>query len=569
MQPEKRSSRWLPLRDGHAVPIEGLLPEEIKAAAKAVHQGPGPEIRHTTLLNAIVKALGFSGGFPGFLREGAPHLERVLREQGLKAPRNLFDSEFNRYALSREALAGRLFHSRRPMPHRVWLGGDGFDWDPIVPVAQSYLPNRERWWEVKSRPLKENLKLLEKDASILPMVLANEFSEVNAGTNLLGDVLLQPRDGTGAVIQTYWQNDSSSEEREQKTRDALSVMTLFRTWIEQSPLGWVDVLPVTDKLVLLRGREGGWDFVFADLRAHPPPVQPFAHMLAPDDVPAGLWQDEVITAREYNRSGAWRDMESHRSEEFYYASGGKASEYPGGTEILHRYLLSTGGMRPLPRRHVKGCPKGWVSVIADGKRLFVSPLVTISEFECFLAANGYRERRMVRSPLEDANGQDPKHLPVAVTWFDALAYAAWIESTQSLPVRMPRVDEYLVIHPGALPTTYNRRVEDGCIDSVWSDGRPLTRWKVGDDYGRNELTSRFRDTLLWRQGQGGLAFLCSDSFGEWLMEHAGDSAAAINTNDLEAIVERNTSPKRGFFLADDWGAYQACKIGFRLCVESD
>lgn len=571
MQSERRYSRWLPLRDGHAVPIEGLLPDDLKAAAKAVRQGPGREIQHTTLLNAVVKALGFEGGFPGYLREGAQRVKRFLRENDLHTPRNLFNSEFNSYSLSREALSGRLFHSGRPMPRRVWLGGDGFDWDPIIPAAQHYLPNRERWWEISSRTLEQNFELVRNDASLLPMVLARGSSEVDSGTNLLGDVLLEPRDGTGAVIETYWQNDySPAENRERSTRNAHSVMALFRTWIEQSPLGWVDVLPLTDKLAILRGRDGGWDFVFADLRKYPPPAPPFQGTLGSQDVPVGLWQAEAIEeAREYARFGAWRSMESHRAEEFFYASGGKVAEYPGTQEVLHRYLRSTGDLPSLPPKYVSTCPEGWVPVVADGKRLFVSPLVTIADFERFLTASGYGDRRTVRASLEDANGQDPKHLPVTVTWFDALAYAAWIESAQQLPARMLRVDEYLAVHPGALPPRYRRRVEDGCVDFTWSDGRPLTHWKVGDDYGYIQLKARFREQLPWRQGRGGLLFLCSDSFGEWLMEHVGNSAAAINTNDLEAIIDRQSSPKRHFFLADDWGAYQACKIGFRLCVDAD
>lgn len=568
MQLVSPRSRWLPLRDGHAVPLKGLQPDDLKAAAKAIRQGPGEKIGHTTILNAVVKALGFEAGFPGYLREGAPRVERFLHEHGLREPRELFGSEFKTHTLSREALSGRLFHSGRPMPRRVWLGSDGFDWDPIVPAAQSYLPDRDQWWKISFLPMEKALDLAKQDVSLVPMVLARGFGECDSGANLLGDVLLDPRDGSGAVIQTYWQNDIPTEKRERSTRNAHKMVALFRTWIEQSPLGWVDVLPVTEKLVILRGRDGGWDFVFANLRDSPPSARPFADMLVADDVPVGLYQTEVVAEREYARLGAWRELESHLAEEFFYASGGKVADYPGLDEVLWRYLRATGALPSLPPSTASTCPAGWTPVVMGGKKLFVSPLVTIAEFESFLAASGYRERRRVEASLEDANGQDPKHLPVTVTWFDALAYAAWVEATRKLPVRLLRVDEYMAVHPGALPPRYRRRVEEGCVDFTWSDGRPLTHWKVGDDYGRLKLKARFKEQLLWRQGQGGLPFLCSDSFGEWLLEHAGNGAAAINTHDLEAIIERQASPKRHYFLADDWGAYQACKIGFRLCVDA-
>ncbi|AGC45340.1 hypothetical protein MYSTI_04039 [Myxococcus stipitatus DSM 14675] len=568
MQQDQTHPRWLPLRDGHAVPIDGLWPHELKVAAKAVRQGPRErEIQHTTTLNAVVKALGFEGGFPGYLREGVPRLERLFREQRLQKPSNFFGAPYSRHTLSREALSGRLFHSGRPMPRRVWLGVDGFDWELIVSAAQPYLPSRERWMTVSYKPLGHLISEARQDSSLAPLLLAKHMDEWTSGANFLGDVLLSPRDGSGAVLETYWQNDSSLELRTRSTRAAHAVMAVFREWIEQSPLGWVDVLPVTNTLVILRGPEGAWDFVFANLRGHAPPGRPFATSLAAEDVPNRLFQSECCADFEYARAGVWRYRETHLAEEHFYATGGKSAEYPGGAEVLRRYLVSTGDMNELPPPSPVTYPADWSAVEAAGKRLFVSPLVTIADFDTFLRLSCYRERRQVEPSLEDANGQDPSHLPVTVTWFDALAYLTWFESIRRIPVRLLRVEEYLALHPGALPSQNNRRVESGCVDFTWHDGKPLTHWRVGSDYGRLQLKARFKAELPWRQGLGGVPFLCSDSFGEWLYEHVGGEAAAINTHDLEAIIERGTSPKRSFFLADDWGAYQACKIGFRICSD--
>lgn len=568
MQQDPTHASWLPLRDGHAVPINGLLPDELKAAAKALRQGPREKkIQHTTTLNAVVKALGFEGGFPGYRREGAPRLARFLREQKLQKQSNFFDSPYSRQTLSREALSGRLFHSGRPMPRRVWLGVGGFDWELIVPAAQPFLPSRSRWIAVQHQPLNHLIAEARHDGSLAPLLLAGHMGEWSAGVNLLGDALLDPRDGSGVVLETYWQSGSSLEEREPATQNAHAVMGVFREWIEQSPIGWVDVLPVTNTLVILRGQEGAWDFVFANLRGRAPPGRPFEANLAPEDVPNRLFQSECCADLEYARAGVWRYRESHLAEEHFYATGGKIADYPGGAEVLRRYLVSTGDMQAMLPPSAGAYPADWSAVEVAGKRLFVSPLVTIADFEVFLSVSGYRERRQVGPSLADANGQDSSHLPVTVTWFDALAYTTWFESTQRVPVRLLHVEEYVALHPGALASQNGRRVEAGCVDFTWHDGKPLTHWRVGSDYGSLQLRARFKSELPWRQGLGGVPFLCSDSFGEWLYEHTGSGAAAINTHDLEAIIERRTSPKRSFFPADDWGAYQACKIGFRLCSD--
>ncbi|NOJ92822.1 hypothetical protein HMI51_07735 [Corallococcus coralloides] len=331
MQQDQTHARWLPLRDGHAVPIEGLLPDELKAAAKALRQGPREKkIQHTTTLNAVVKALGFEGGFPGYLREGAPRLQRLFHEQGLQKLSNFFDSPYSRQTLSREALSGRLFHSGRPMPRRVWLGVGGFDWELIVPAAQPYLPSRRRWMSVSHQPLDHLISETRQDGSLAPLLLAKHMDAWTSGANLLGDVLLEPRDGSGVVLETYWRNDSSSEWRARATQAAHAVMGVFREWIERSPIGWVDVLPVTNTLVILRGQEGAWDFVFANLRGHAPPGRPFEASLAPEDVPVRLFQSECCADLEYARAGVWRERERHLAEEHFYATGGKARSTRAG-----------------------------------------------------------------------------------------------------------------------------------------------------------------------------------------------------------------------------------------------
>ena len=57
---------YLPLKKFHILPVFGLEPELIKKSVKSVSRDR-EKISHCTLLNALVQALGFKGGFTGYL----------------------------------------------------------------------------------------------------------------------------------------------------------------------------------------------------------------------------------------------------------------------------------------------------------------------------------------------------------------------------------------------------------------------------------------------------------------------------------------------------------------------
>ena len=72
---------WLLLRDGHAVPITGLAPDDFKAARWRTVQAPETSLQHTQGLKAIVDCLGFHGDFGNYTREHWPQVQAFLRDQ--------------------------------------------------------------------------------------------------------------------------------------------------------------------------------------------------------------------------------------------------------------------------------------------------------------------------------------------------------------------------------------------------------------------------------------------------------------------------------------------------------
>src|SRR5690554_660479 len=85
---------FLLLRDGHAVPLSGISPDELKSGAKHLIPKPDEEpLRHRRCLDAIVDCLGFNGDFGTFKNEGWPQFEAFLRKNHCTDQTGLFPSD--------------------------------------------------------------------------------------------------------------------------------------------------------------------------------------------------------------------------------------------------------------------------------------------------------------------------------------------------------------------------------------------------------------------------------------------------------------------------------------------
>ncbi|MDY7226163.1 SUMF1/EgtB/PvdO family nonheme iron enzyme [Hyalangium rubrum] len=547
---------YLPLRDGHAIPVVDLSPESISACVKAAHRNPSAKLKHTTGLGAVAHALGFKGGFAGY-RKAYPELQEFMERNGLYERRELITCKdaFAPIHLGRQQVAERFFASGRPLPLRLFTGWD-FDWAA---------------WEGPDQEHKEAFDLEFRRKSYNGLYVEAASWDVDLVAHLLGDALVEPADLEELPVQLYFANGDLGERSQAKVRAIRSMYRAFRErFLEPGRRGWVEVLPYNKHLVFLRGHGGAYDFVFREARGGLPPVPPFSKHLTLLQTPKAYLLQKSFSTFEYGRTGAWREREQHEAEVAFYKGGGTVKTYPGSKEILERYLSKTSRALTGPRQ-----AEGFTTVQLEGDRhLLVSDPVTIGEFRRFLDETDWlRFRRRFQSDeniWEPAN-QDSAYLPVTVTYYDALAYAAWVERKRELPVRLPTIEEYRAIHPARKKRPDTEDAEDP-RSNRFTHGH--VRWLSSTADGTNEVAWRdveagFEPSLPRAVVQG-IRFYLSASFGEWLHENHADgevgAAAAVSTYDLSPIHGvPGRSLERDFMPAASWGRYRSCKIGFRLC----
>jgi hypothetical protein len=563
---------YLPLRDGHAIPVVDLSPESLKASVKTAHRNPTAKLRHTTALGAVVHALGFKGAFPGYLK-AYPDLQAFMARNDLRVRRDLIrcTDGFAPIHLHRQQVAERLFASEYPLPRRLFTGWD-FDWAAWEGPHQKYQHAFDA--EFGSYPYKHG------DS-------ASGSGDVHMVANLLGDALVDPGDPKNLVVQLYFTNDYPAERSRAEVQGIRRMYQAFRErFLNPATNGWVEVLPYNKHLVFLRGNGGAYDFVFRNARDTRPPAPPYSGCLTPHETPVAYLLQKSFETFEYARPGVWREREWHDAEVTFYARGGTIQTYPGVTEILKRYLHGNEkghGHEQLGPQQAEG----FTPVrLTDGRLLLVSDPIRIDEFRRFLDETGWlRHRRRFQedeNPLEPAN-LDPEHLPVTVTYYDALAYTAWVERKRKLPVRLPTIAEYRELHPARKKQPDD---EDGLDPRSNRFRHGHVHWLVPTAKGMVTLPPEHSRPYLpsaqWQQVEArfapglpkaivrGIQFYLSPSFGEWLHEnHAqtkNGSAAAVSTYDLSPIHGLPGSPlERDFMPARSWGKYRHCKIGFRLC----
>lgn|GEM_PF-5028891 len=567
---------WLLLRDGHSVPIAGLSPDDLKAARDATVERTGVPLKHTSGLNAIVHCLGFDGDFGDYKDRHWKSVQRVMDEHGLREYRNLFDVEindlsFNKMKWMRRSLADRLFVGPGPMVRRVFVGY-GHDW--------------QKW----DRLFGSDSGWNRFDESFIPTDLeqAREWvysrrNEFHGFVNFFGDQLIDNGAPGRFESATYFPNSMGAEERELSARRDRKVAEVFRWFIEHIEEGWIGIIPVTDRLVLLKGPDGTYDFLWRNLRAAPPPtpetaVNPFGQALI--DIPSVLWSERDFETWNYFRQDAWDEKERHVAEVYYYAQGGRGMPYyPSGDVILTNYLRDKGVFdEKASLKKLNRAPRGFRRVkMPDGKTLLLSSMVTVGEFRRFAKETNYTERRKGDS-WAAANGGEEDSAPVGATFLDSLAFCAWKERTLGSAVRLFTVDEHRALRPftddhyrhmagGDFPwENYPPRM--GLEPSVvWSEPRFLDpgpdRPEFPDANGISQSSRKrwisaenwppratWRKPLPWVEYSGLRMVDAWDAY-EWCM----DGRVAGRYWD-------------GGIGTESWGAYKNSKVGFRLVIEA-
>ena len=544
----------------HAVPLAGLEPDEIKAAAKATHRNPGHEVRHTTILNALAKALGVPGGFPGYIH-AFPRIREFMQHHDLREHVNLVrNHELCTLRITRRQLSDRLFNSDLPRPERVFTG-IGFDWDSIHPYE---VPQPRGAFQFEG----DFEEVTESAEATRLFLAAHWIAFAEPALNLLGDALVQPRLRPELVVKIYYSPDCSPDFREKEQERVGKCTAVFLDFIDRGDRGWVQILPCTDRLVFLKGAEGTFDFVVADVRDDEPrPDSPFAGHLRQDDIPSTVRLADYYERWDYSRIGRWHERDIHEAERVFMADGGTWGTYPyTGSESLSRQFLDD--TRPTSFDAVspshETCLPGFVKVGTPAtEALFVQQApVSIAEYAEFLADTGYDQRREADrdNDFEPAN-RDPGHLPVCATYYDAMAYVAWFERRHKVSVRLLRVKEHQNLHPLQPDRPLIRSV------AFYLDGKRIQNWRHFASQEWADLEARYEEDLPWVEYPNGLRFLDGCDFGEWLHEHADTEAAAIRGGDLMGL-QGEAGPERAFMPMNQWGKYKRAKTGFRLCYKS-
>lgn len=576
--------------------LRGLDAQDIKDAItslrrehekKAVVVSKIKALKITALQNALAATLG-ARSYDHWRDSELPRIEAFLSNEGMTRPRDLItwkDRPLFAGALTAQRLAERFFNSGLPLPKRLFTGTgsmlfatSGYGRMDIQTIAGRPMLNDEERLAfcmqhendvlLRAHELRTKGPEAPGYIDLTGRTLAlNAVSELIGGMyNLLGDNLCAPM-RCPAEFTAY---DTSAKD------DALDsrIFALFRKEIEESPDGWMDVVPMpdNDNLVFLKGGDGSFDWVVREQRDEPFAGNPLYPIFHTRDLPSALQSTQKLAASLYFKRGEWRERLEHLAAARHYAEGGTLTNWPGYDKLVQRKLVADNGYA-FPRPPEGTRDDAFAPHRLKDRCIMVSRLVTVHDFWKFYEHSEWRRIRAGRAlaagySIEDdlgaVNLHDAGDAPASVTWFDALAYCRHVESETGLPVRLLDTEEWQEICPAPARDI----AQDGWGDLAWivigGDGR------TGTDSAHRYPEAcahagwlNFGKEPIWSFNREGLPFLSVVDFGEWLGDYAHGHAAAANAATGKALM---TGPlERDFCPANLTMRYKGLKVGFRLC----
>lgn len=576
--------RYLPFEKFHIAPISDITPDALKLSAKDARKKyrDREDIKLTTCQNFIAKSLGFAGGFDGFQKEYLARLRPFMIKEGMTRRADLITRRYSPSIISlrpRE-VADRLFVSGKNLPRRIFTGYD-VDWGENNcsffgadnPWLQSSTMNNFSPQDVLNALADGRFSAKFIQPEILAAAVEAKRNYLSEWNNLLGDQLLEiesvPFTHDAAIANIYCPSDSSAEKYQSELKIYHNALGVFRLWLESIDHGWVEIIPYSDHLIFLKGRNGEYDFLFPRLRNNAFDHNPFEPFLKNRDVPKSNDAYHFRRWRYFEYQG-WEALHEHEAEQAHYSGGGTRRDYPGAEECFRRFLVHARVYSP-PEKDAPASA-GFFPVTIDGALLFVSNLVMVGQFRQFMHQNReyalYRRNQSSQDCWESVNLEVDSFLPAAVTWYDANAYAAWVSKNENLPVRLLTEEEYLTIARPVIPDAgitsekFYRGLYPKLCRLFLPDGTPLEGLRLPENVEFQDLLFRYDpEVIQWEKAQNGLTFLVSPDFGEWL-NHEG---AAVNTGTLSSLCDPEITPRRYPFAAESTGKYKFKKVGFRLC----
>ena len=627
--------KYLPFDRFHLAPVSNLTPNGIKRAAKEMlkvrHLTDREMISLETAQNFICKSLGFPAGLAGFNTAYRDQLRPFMDEHRLNTLANLvsndhFDRLFN---FTHRQIADRLFHDDSDMPTRVFtgIGIDAYSFLQFALKSDDYFVDGKRFgysydpsWEPKKPeddyvrfvldPSFNHLDVPKKPGMGKSMFLPNNFTvfrisnsdqyfpygEIISFRTMLGDQCLDYADADRPVkvvslvyYEKTYPDKVADEERLNKAGQFL------RSILLEMEKGWLDVIPYNSNLVFLRGPDGQYDFVFRGMRDEKFDHEPYHPYLKNADAPiTGSYYDfnrwlyfpsnnESDTRQPYS---GWLERDKHEAEKMFYEVGRTVGSHPSGVLMLKTYLTDKGEYAA-PAKQGAGKADGFHECQIKGVANCVSDLVTQGQFTEFMNANPeYQVYSREPDGVDDWQtvNCDDENLPASVTWYDAMAYTAWISKNRELPVRLLTEEEYRSLASPPIPMT-----KEDYFASYIDSGLGMPEDVNADDVNVNALRDAFvkavrkrlcrfegadgvtipghpphmpedefqkllfkynADAIVWKQNGDGLNFLHSHYFGEWL-QPIGAAINSILLCSMREVSGKMESPTDADI--DRWG----------------
>lgn len=386
------STKFLPLKKFHIVPITSISPEQIKKAAKNVRRDK-EKIGHTTLLNAITNSLGFTGGFAGYQSEYKEKLLPFLKKHGLKKQTDLFEHQHKSFdvtipSISPQKFANRIFQSKLTTPKSVFSGYN-FDF-------KNTFDNHHYLFNIAECPAADTLGLIRRYKTTMSLQYLNPSDQkkndlihnlniANANSHykitynennkshcnsedskkthstchrfikdyvlcsaikdvwqdgmfdLLNDTLILPERAIPAEPKLYYPMDYKPTKFDTEAVEySQFASTEIKKRLEETSKGWLQLIPYNKKLIFLKGENGQYDFIFSKMKDSIFKHEVHEGLIKISEIPS--FNKEYHFNRwlyfEYN---GWLELDEHNSEKHYYKTNSN-KDYPGSAQILQTYL---------------------------------------------------------------------------------------------------------------------------------------------------------------------------------------------------------------------------------------
>lgn len=593
---------FLVFDDYHFAEFKDLSPDSIKLTAKNVSDNSKKHVnehrkklKKTTALNRIASTLGIKGGFSSYNKVYEEEICPFMHKHGLLNRRDLFTFRRKGYAMpvtkiSPQKISERLFFNGSQIPSKIFTGYN-FPFDKTISdghflvngtalneaqqeefdsfgiqrkiIRTKASINKDQLIVSKYRniPLKQ-LTGEYKNRTIIDVIIGKYLMDLNEGFNLIGDLLVEPNN-YGVELQMY---SPQGIDCELEIYEATKVCELFGERIREFSEGWLEIIPFNDNLIFLKGANGEYDFVFKNMRDKPFVFNYDNGALKLKDLPSCINDYDFSRWYYFNYQGQ-RELDEHHAEQLHYQTGGSLIDYPDHG-LLKAFYIENETYHSEGKLSPASIPSDSGFKAVANTNLQITDLVTIAEFEEFIKDNpeyyNYRkesfpgERDEKENTGKDRNNLDEdKSLPVACTWYDAMAYLNWKEKILGFPLRLFTKEEFQTIRRKGkiLPTNSGKTDMFG----FKIDPPREVDMDVKGPGGINTFVT-FPSELTWDIIDD-IKFIPLNFFAEWVMEKT-----CVRSGDLSSFYGDDCFRDD---ITSTTGAYKNTKIGFRLCYEVD